>query len=268
MVTCLRDLVLSKASRKGRECAHRARLLLFFLLFFSSLSFGSVSGSLMYSSSTNSNICVSSMSACSHVCSVNGAGTASSATSTSCTCDDTANQGGYPVYSMSSCTASCSVPAGTVDTASNSPSSGGSFCASNSDCEETVFASFAQGQEVFATNGSACLPSATTSSTPNNCPSGYSPSDSTGCSCSNSSGDFVPSNNSDTNPSCNGGSSTAPTLSPVSPVTSGGTTSCPSGDASISSGSSTSCYVVVIPPAVNQSVLIGLAPKPARCSGS
>ena len=240
MVTCSRDLVLSKASRKGRECAHRARLLLLFLLLFSSFSFASSSIETDWSCPGTSSGYATEQDACS-------------------TLGGTVNSKLYCVIPSSGsqliCAANnfltCSVPPGTVDTGSNAPTSGSSFCASNSDCEESVMATYGSGVEIFATNGNACIPVAANSSTPNNCPSGYSSADSTGCSCSNSSGDFVPSNNADTNPSCNGGSSTAPTLSPVSPVSSGGTTSCPSGDASITYGSSVSCYSVVVPPAVN-----------------
>ena len=236
------DLTKIKASGGGRARQCAALLLLSPLLLFSSFSFASSS----LSQYCYYGQCFSSASALG-IDECGGSSSYLSSTSSPCTFTCSNNS----VYDCSVSSVSCVVPAGTVDTSSTSPSSGGSFCASNSDCEESVFMITATGSEVFATNGNACFPTAVTSSTPSNCPSGYSPADSSGCTCSNSSGDFVPANNADTNPSCNGGSSTAPTLSPVAPVTSNGVTSCPSGDSSITSGSSISCYQIVIPPSAN-----------------
>ena len=262
LVSFWRDLTKNKASREGRGCAHRALLLLPSLLLFSSFSFGSssISGSLMYSSASNSNICTSSMSACSYVCSVNNSGTASSATSTSCTCNDTANQGGYPVYSMSSCSSTCTVPSGTpvgeIGSSLTPNSNGvlpGTYCDPSTNCDTQSYSSSA-GSGGSMTNGQACFstgPTSSTSSSSSSCPSGYSVSDASGCVCSNGSGSYVSSYNSSTNPSCNGGSPTAPVLSPVSPVTSNGVTSCPPGSASSTSGSSVSCYQIIVPPPAN-----------------
>ncbi len=257
LVTCSRDLVLSKASRKVRECAHRARLLLFSLLLFSSFSFSSTLDGYQYDGSS----CTSGPSACayaqahvytSETLTYNGSGS----------CDF--STGGS--FSLSTCSTSCSVPSGVPVGeigSSLTPNSSGvlpnTFCDPSDDCDTESFAGSGAGTTSTSgtmTNGLACFPSAPTSSTSSSnssCPSGYSLADSSGCICSNSSGDFVNSNSASTNPSCNGGSSTAPTLSPVSPVTSNGTTSCPSGTDSISSGSTISCFVTVVPPAVNQS---------------
>lgn len=177
----------------------------------------------------------------------------------------------------SSQTLTCSVPPGTVDTASNSPTSGSGFCDSSDDCQETVMASFTNGQEVFATSGNACLPTSSTASTSSSglsnngtsCPSGYSFGDSSGCSCINSStGDAIPATGADSVPACNGGSTTAPTLSPVAPVDSNGTEVCPSGSDSISNSSGDiSCYNTTIPPAVS-SGSSGSVPNDGGSGGS
>ena len=260
LVTCSRDLVLSKASRKGRECAHRARLLLFSLLLFSSFSFGSSSimGYLIAGSSVPCGSSASSV--CSAFCAqMQDPGTVQNGNY--CSCQTSVGQ------TITSCTlASCSVPSGVPVGeigSSLTPNSDGvlphTYCDPSDDCDTESFSGSGSGTTTTSgtmTNGQACIPTGPTSSTSSSnssCPSGYSVADSSGCVCSNSSGDFVPSNTSTTNPSCNGGSSTAPTLSPVSPVTSDGTTSCPSGSATVTSGSSTSCYQLVYPPAVNQS---------------
>lgn len=250
------NALIGTASREGRGCAHRALLLLLPLIFYSSFSFGSSS----ISGSVNNGSCVSSMSACSATCAREDSGTASSATSGSCTCDDTANNGGYPVYPDTSCSEDCipssGEPIGTIGTSLSPNSNGvvpGTYCSPTTYCDSYSFSSSA-GSGGVMTNGIACFPSSPTSSTSSsssNCPSGYSPFDASGCVCSNGSGSFTNSNNSDSNPACNGGSPTAPVLSPVSPVTSNGQQSCPSGDASVSSGGSTSCYQPIVPPAVN-----------------
>ncbi|MEY2334182.1 virulence factor TspB C-terminal domain-related protein, partial [Acidithiobacillus ferrianus] len=138
------------------------------------------------------------------------------------------------------------------------------YCSPTTYCDTESFSSSA-GPGGNMTNGKACFPSLPTSSTTSSsssCPSGYSPADSSGCVCSNGSGSFVNANGSDTNPVCNGGSPTAPVLSPVSPVTSNGQSSCPTGPgtAQISNGSSTSCYVVKVPPAVNNGSTPGGSP--------
>ena len=255
LVTCSRDLVLSKASRKGRECLHGARLLLFFLLFFSSFSFASSSISGL---TVGSGPCSSSgLSGCTAYCDANFNESSFTPYISNGQCDC-----GGVYFTLSSCSSTCTVPSGVPIGeigSSLTPNADGvipnTFCNPSDDCDTESFSSSA-GYGGSMTNGQACFvtsPTSSTSSSSSSCPSGYSPADSSGCVCSDSSGSFVPSNNSSTNPSCNGGSSTAPTLSPVSPVTSNGSTSCPSGSATVTSGSSTSCFQVVYPPAVNQS---------------
>ena len=247
---------METASGEGRGRSRRALLLLPPLLLFSSFSFGSSS----ISGGVRNGVCISAVSACTQICTAESSGSYSSNTSDSCTCNDTANDGGYPIYGMTSCSEDCTPstgePIGEIGSSLTPNSNGvlpGTYCSPITYCDTYSFSSSA-GSGGDMTNGYACFPSAPTSSTSSassNCPAGYSISDASGCICSNGSGSYVDSNNSDTNPSCNGGSSTAPTLSPVSPVTSNGTTSCPSGSASVTSGSSTSCYQVVVPPAVN-----------------
>ena len=264
LVTCSRDLVLSKASRKGRACAHGARLLLFSFLFFSSFSFGSssITAYEALDGSTSGPFFPTVQAYCQTI-------TPSYDTiepNQGDTCYMNNGGGTYSDGDAQSYTLTCSVPSGVPVGeigSSLTPNSSGvlpnTFCDPSDYCDTESFAGSGSGTTTTSgtmTNGQACIPSAPTSSTSSSnssCPSGYSLADSSGCICSNSSGSFVPSNSASTNPSCNGGSSTAPTLSPVSPVTSNGTTSCPSGTDSISSGSTISCFVTVVPPAVNQS---------------
>ena len=264
LVTCSRDLVLSKASRKGRACAHGARLLLFSFLFFSSFSFGSssITAYEALDGSTSGPFFPTVQAYCQTI-------TPSYDTiepNQGDTCYMNNGGGTYSDGNAQSYTLTCSVPSGVPVGeigSSLTPNSSGvlpnTFCDPSDYCDTESFAGSGSGTTTTSgtmTNGQACIPSAPTSSTSSSnssCPSGYSVAVSSGCVCSNSSGSFVPSNTASTNPSCNGGSSTAPTLSPVSPVTSDGTTSCPSGSATVTSGSSTSCYQLVYPPAVNQS---------------
>jgi hypothetical protein len=231
--------LLSKASGGGRRRSCLALPLLPPLLLFSSFSFASSSLSGYKLTATP---CLSSPSAvCSYI------GQTYSSSSDECI-DSSGGADGLP----GGCSVTCTLPPGTVDTSPNSPASGGSFCNSSTDCEESVFMIMANGSEVFSSNGSACFPSSATVSSagPTSCPSGYSFAGSA-CACVNSSGDSVPANGASSDPSCNGGSPTAPVLSPVSPVTSNGVTSCPPGSASSTSGSSVSCYQIVVPPLVN-----------------
>ncbi|MCK9244206.1 virulence factor TspB C-terminal domain-related protein [Acidithiobacillus sp.] len=243
----------SKASGEGRGRSRCALPLLFPLLLFSSFSFGASSlsgyvpagGSGCYSLSTAGDL------ACSSQCS--GGSFVSSYSSDQVLCSTSC----YAV--VYSCLSSCSVPSGEPVGeigSSLTPNANGvlpnTFCDPTSNCDTESFSSSA-GFGGSMTNGQACFvtsPTSSTSSSSSSCPSGYSLADSSGCLCSNGSS-FVSSNSAATNPSCNGGSSTASTLSPVAPVTSNGVTSCPAGSASVSSGSSTSCYTVVVPPATN-----------------
>ena len=240
----------NKASREGRGRLRRALLLLPFLLF-SSFSFGSsISG--YYAKNS---LCTTLASSC--ATQYIGAYTYGYVCGSVCCFPNSTY-----TYAPTSCTVSCSVPSGMpVGQIGNSltPNSNGvlpgTYCDPKTYCDTESYSS-SVGSGGSMTNGQTCLPTGPTSSTSSSsssCPSGYSISDVSGCVCSNGSGSYLPSNNADTNPVCNGGSVTAPTLSPVSPVTSNGTTSCPSGSASISSGSSIACYDVVYPPAVNNS---------------
>ncbi len=263
LVTCLRDLVLSKASRKGRECAHRARLLLLFFLFFSSFSYGSstasFSGFIGVTPADNAICLPTADEAANSWCEHSGYGSGY-ASGGKYICSNNASRSSISCTASFTCSVPSGVPVGEIGS-SLTPNADGvlpnTFCDPSDDCDTESFSGSGPGTTSTSgsmTNGQACFPSALTSSTSSSsssCPSGYSVADSSGCVCSNSSGSFVPSNTASTNPSCNGGSSTAPTLSPVSPVTSNGTTSCPSGSATVTSGSSTSCYQVVYPPAVN-----------------
>ncbi|WCE92707.1 virulence factor TspB C-terminal domain-related protein [Acidithiobacillus ferriphilus] len=256
----------NKASREGRGRSRRALLLLFPLLLFSSFSFGA--SSITGASGPSGTGCLSPLQACVDYIQASYPGDTVGVTSYSggvlyCTVSGPGISGtGSDPTSAPSCTATCTVPSGTpVGEIGNSltPNSNGvlpgTYCNPSTNCDTQSYGSSA-GSGGAMTNGQACFPTSPTSSTSSSsssCPSGYSVSDASGCVCSNGSGSYVPSNNSSTNPSCNGGSSTAPTLSPVSPVTSNGTISCPSGSATVTSGSSTSCYQVVYPPAVNNS---------------
>ena len=268
LVSLWRDLTKNKASREGRGCAHRALLLLLPLLLFSSFSYGS------YSCSS------SSYYACGGCAANNYAtfgpyaigsepGYCSQAFSggtgyTQCTqysdssgpYSSVCSSGTY--VSSSSCSVPSGTPVGEIGSSLTPNSNGvlpGTFCNPATNCDTESYSS-SVGSGGSMTNGLTCTVSAPTASSISSnssvaCPSGYSVSDASGCVCSNGSGSYVPSNNSATNSACNGGSSTAPTLSPVSPVTSNGTTSCPSGSATVTSGSYTSCYDVVYPPALN-----------------
>ena len=261
LVSLWRDLTKNKASREGRGRSRCALLLLPPLLLFSSFSFAlsgySTVGGFCYSSPSAACIAVGDVLMTATGTQANGCYVGSSAYIGSCIMPSCA-AGSIPA----SCTATCTVPSGTpVGEIGNSltPNSNGvlpgTYCDPATNCDTQSYGSSA-GSGGSMTNGQACFPTSPTSSTSSSsssCPSGYSVSDTSGCVCSNGSGSYVPSNNSSTNPSCNGGSSTAPTLSPVSPVTSNGTISCPSGSATVTSGSSTSCYDVVYPPAVNNS---------------
>ncbi|MHB1735229.1 MAG: virulence factor TspB C-terminal domain-related protein [Acidithiobacillus sp.] len=243
------NALIGIASREGRGCAHRALLLLPPLLFYSSLSFGSSS----ISGFAGNGPCVGSFAAaCAQypgVVGTNGLG------SPDCEYPTDANYTYNIITCSEDCIPSSGEPIGTIGTSLTPNSNGvvpGTYCSPTTYCDSYSFSSSA-GSGGDMTNGIACFPSSPTSSTSSssNCPSGYSPADASGCICTNGSGSFTDSNNSDTNPSCNGGSSTAPVLSPVSPVTSNGQQSCPSGAASVSSGTSISCYQPVVPPAVN-----------------
>ena len=261
LVSLWLDLTKNKASREGRGRSRRALLLLPPFLLFSSFSFGSssISGIL-------NGVCYSSGQA---ACNATNSGQwFSSSSSPPGYCDS-----GGSIVPLGSCSVSCTppsgIPVGEIGNSLTPNSNGvlpGTYCDPSTNCDTQSYGSSA-GSGGSMTNGQACFPTSPTSSTSSSsssCPSGYSVSDASGCVCSNGSGSYVSSNNSSTNPSCNGGSSTAPTLSPVSPVTSNGTTSCPSGSATVTSGSSTSCYDVVYPPAVNNSS----TPSPSGGGGS
>ena len=249
----------SKASGEGRGRSRCALPLLLPLLFFSSFSFGS--SSLSFSGYDESGQgCPPSSSSFLHttpqgVC-------PSGLSDAACGGPDWACGGGYNgCVEACSMTVTCTVPPGEPVGeigSSLTPNADGvipnTFCDPKSNCDTESFSSSA-GSGGSMTNGQACVVTSSTSSTSSSsssCPSGYSLADSSGCLCSNGSS-FVSSNGAATNPSCNGGSSTAPTLSPVAPVTSNGVTSCPAGSASVSSGSSTSCYTVFVPPSTNSS---------------
>ena len=259
LVTCSRNFWLIQASGEGRGRSRRA-LPLLPLLLFSSFSFASSSLNAWHGNSG----CESGASACAQVC--------ASAPSTYSNCSYAGNgvcnfSNSYDPADTSTSFAfcgsyTCSVPSGEPVVpnigSSLTPNSNGvipnTFCDPSDYCDTESFSS-SVGSGGSVTNGQACIPTSPTSSTSSSsssCPSGYSLADSSGCVCSNGSS-FVPASGSATNPSCNGGSSTAPTLSPVSPVTSNGTTSCPSGDATVTSGSSVSCYAIVVPPPTNSS---------------
>ena len=267
LVSLWPDLTKNKASREGRGRSRRALLLLPPLLLFSSFSFGasSISGF----SGSNGQGCVSSPQPyCTSQCQgLEGSSAVGVASGSSCSC--TTSNGTVYNLTIPSCSVSCVVPAGTpvgeIGTSLTPNSNGvlpGTFCNPSTNCDTQSYSSSA-GSGGSMTNGQACLPTSPTSSTSSSsssCPSGYSVSDASGCVCSNGSGSYVPSNNSSANSSCNGGSPTAPVLSPVSPVTSNGQTSCPSGSATVTSGSSTSCYQVVYPPAVNPLATPGGSP--------
>ncbi|MEB8535493.1 virulence factor TspB C-terminal domain-related protein [Acidithiobacillus ferriphilus] len=261
LVSLWRDLTKNKASREGRGRSRRALLLLPPLLFFSSFSFGSsiVCKGSTYSFYANSYTiaggptCSSGpyyMDSYGYIFTVTG-GSLYYVPSGSCTPNSTP-------WCSASCIPSSGQPVGEIGSSLTPNSNGvlpGTFCNPSTNCDTESYGSSA-GSGGSMTNGQACFPTSPTSSTSSSsssCPSGYSVSDASGCVCSNGSGSYVSSNNSSTNPSCNGGSSTAPTLSPVSPVSSSGTTSCLSGSATVTSGSSTSCYDVDYPPAVNNS---------------
>ena len=255
------DLMKIKASGGGRARSCAALLLLPPLLLFSSFSFGSSSLSGFPGSSGLG--CVSTAQPyCSSYCiSSWGSGSTGVASGSTCTCtrsDGTVEPSFTVNHCSVSCTPSSGQPIGEIGSSLTPNSNGvlsGTYCDPSTNCDTQSYSSSA-GSGGSMTNGQACFPTSPTSSTSSSsssCPSGYSVSDASGCVCSNGSGSYVPSNNSSANFSCNGGSSTAPTLSPVSPVTSNGTTSCPSGSATVTSGSSTSCYQVVSPPAVNNS---------------
>ena len=257
LVSLWLDLTKNKASREGRGRSRRALLLLFPLLLFSSFSFSSSS---LSGYTYKSGLCFATANdACAAEAVAYNSTSAGYASSTNNDCYDNAPYNTFLGY-YSSCTSTCSVPSGMpvgeIGSSLTPNSNGvlpGTYCSPSTNCDTESFSSSA-GSGGSMTNGQACFPTSPTSSTSSSsssCPSGYSVSDASGCVCSNGSGSYVPSNNSSTNPSCNGGSPTAPTLSPVSPVTSNGTTSCPSGSATVTSGSSTSCYQVVYPPAVN-----------------
>ncbi len=262
LVSFWRDLTKNKASREGRGRSRRALLLLPPLLLFSSFSFGSssVSGYSYNSGCRSPSVVLDS------VCATQGFPPDDISSGTVYCYDGSSS---IPVQNVASCSVFCSVPSGTpVGEIGNSltPNSNGvlpgTFCNPSTNCDTESYGSSA-GSGGSMTNGQACFPTSPTSSTSSSsssCPSGYSVSDASGCVCSNGSGSYVPSNNSSTNPSCNGGSPTAPILSPVSPVTSNGQTSCPSGSATVTSGSSTSCYQVVYPPAVNPLATPGGSP--------
>ena len=260
LVSLWLDLTKNKASREGRGRLRRVLLLLLPLLFFSSFSFASSSISGITVDSVPSLSCGSPSSLCPSACSSQGYTFQGVDSNSYCLCNS--SSGSTVTLFTSPCSVSCSPPSGTpvgeIGTSLTPNSNGvlpGTFCNPSTNCDTESYGSSA-GSGGSMTNGQACFPTSPTSSTSSSsssCPSGYSVSDASGCVCSNGSGSYVSSNNSSTNPSCNGGSSTAPTLSPVSPVTSNGTTSCPSGSATVTSGSSTSCYQVVYPPAVNNS---------------
>ena len=246
------DLTWIKASREGRGCAHRALLLLPPLLLFSSYSFGTSSISGYQSDSGTS--CLSGFSACASECAVNP-GLSPCTYNGGNTCTDSNGP-----FLMPSCSVTCTVPSGTpvgeIGSSLTPNSNGvlpGTYCDPSTNCDTQSYSSSA-GSGGSMTNGQACFstgPTSSTSSSSSSCPSGYSVSDASGCVCSNGSGSYVSSYNSSTNPSCNGGSPTAPVLSPVSPVTSNGVTSCPPGSASSTSGSSVSCYQIIVPPPAN-----------------
>ncbi len=251
LVSLWRDLTKNKASRGGRGRSRRALLLLPPLLLFSSFSFGSSSFPTDWSCPGTSDNFATEQDACSSIGGV---------VNSKLYCVITSS-GAWDLCASNSfiyCTVPSGTPVGEIGNSLTPNSNGvlpGTFCNPSTNCDTESYGSSA-GSGGSMTNGQACLPTSPTSSTSSSsssCPSGYSVSDASGCVCSNGSGSYVSSNNSSTNPSCNGGSSTAPTLSPVSPVTSNGTTSCPSGSATVTSGSSTSCYQVVYPPAVNNS---------------
>lgn len=249
--------LMETASGEGRGRSRRALLLLPPLLLFSSFSFGSNSISGLYYSPF-SIPCGPPAAVGQAFCSENTGASFDSYNGSIVTC--LTNTGSTYTSELGSCSEDCTPstgePVGEIGSSLTPNSNGvlpGTYCSPSTYCDTYSFSSSA-GSGGDMTNGNACFPSAPTSSTSSassNCPAGYSISDASGCICSNGSGSYVDSNNSDTNPSCNGGSSTAPTLSPVSPVTSNGVTSCPSGSASVTSGSSTSCYQIVVPPSVN-----------------
>ena len=243
------NLLMETASGEGRWRLRRAFLLLPPLLLFSSFSFASSSISGYVAGSS----CTSYSAAASIVC-ANAGGYDSAAVPPQYLCNF--GEAGNLGSCSETCTPSTGEPVGEIGSSLTPNSNGvvpGTYCSPTTYCDTYSFSSSA-GSGGDMTNGNACFPSAPTSSTSSsssNCPAGYSISDASGCICSNGSGSYVDSNNSDTNPACNGGSSTAPTFSPVAPVSSNGVTSCPSGSASVTSGSSTSCYQIVVPPAVN-----------------
>ncbi len=265
LVTLWPSLNNSKASGEGRGRSRCALPLLLPLLLFSSFSFSFsffsswlyyINGGLQsYTGSSASVACSGYMPGCTY-----SGSSPSGVSSGSGTCT---NPNGYVFSESYSCTSqvSCVVPSGEPVGeigSSLTPNADGvipnTFCDPKSNCDTESFSSSA-GFGGSMTNGQACVvtsPTSSTSSSSSSCPSGYSLADSSGCLCSNGSS-FVSSNGAATNPSCNGGSSTAPTLSPVAPVVSNGVTSCPAGSASVSSGSSTSCYTVVVPPSTYSS---------------
>ena len=254
----------SKASGEGRGRSRCALPLLLPLLFFSSFSFASssLSGHLFNGS------CSSSLSVCSHICSSAGDSVDSAYLPGSCYC--LASNGSAIDFgwgSSSACSVSCSLPSNATEVSGSTWSqyfAAGSYCDPSSNCVES--SAVAGAGEYIVASGAACFPNTVpatapvvSSSTPNappppgSCPVGYYLADASACVCTNGSGSYVQVYGASVISSCNGGHSTAPTLSPVAPVTSNGVTSCPAGSASVSSGSSTSCYTVVVPPSTNSS---------------
>ena len=245
------DLMKIKASGGGRARPCAALLLLPPLLLFSSFSFGSSSISVYKCGG-------SSGSSFSSACTAAGGGSGSGYPPGVCCTGGTSCTGVISCQGpfSATCTPSSGQPIGEIGSSLTPNSNGvlpGTYCDPSTNCDTQSYSSSA-GSGGSMTNGQACLvtsPTSSTSSGSSNCPSGYSISDASGCVCTNGSGSYVDSNNSTINPACNGGSPTAPVLSPVSPVTSNGVTSCPPASASITSGSSVSCYQLVVPPPAN-----------------
>ena len=269
--------LLSKASGGGRRRSCLALPLLLPLLLFSSFSFASVSPVSSVSCADGSSIPASSLCAASLSLYAPGVTLVQSGvtfTSGSFTCDyPPASGSNYPVfYAGASIPSSCSSPSpssgcilpsdATLVTASTWSSLGfaaGAYCDPSSDCMS--FGIVTGNSMSLVTDGATCSPRNVPATAPvvsnpspppvGSCPVGYYIYDQSGCVCTNGSGSFVSVNGVGDDPSCDGGSPTAPVLSPVAPVTSNGVTSCPPGSASSTSGSSVSCYQIVIPPPVS-----------------
>ena len=270
------NLLMETASGEGRGRLRRALLLLPPLLLFSSLSFASNS----ISGATSGSSCIPVQQSADQYCISLGTcgGGAISVFTPDVTCADDCDNPPttvtYTGFSFTACSETCTPstgePIGEIGSSLTPNSNGvlpGTYCSPTTYCDTQSYGSGGGGG--YMTNGQACFPStaptSSTTSASSSCPPGYTVYDASGCICSNGSGSFVGSSSSSTNPACNGGSSTAPTLSPVAPITSSnGQQTCPSGDATISSGSSISCYQQINPPKLNPTS----TPGPSSSGGS